>query len=796
MKVVIFLYNKFLKLLKTDANTFISYILTLITIYLCIDRLTEIVLFIFKGIGISYWGPFTYAFAFLCIIFGFLLICESSFNKYRWSKARTSKLHFLYFFSVCFVIILMSMIMQYINLIGWAFIVGLKNFPYVAKVFPELFLPAFSSIVSIIPLFLIAPLVNFFIHDLNDSADAQRSIRDFEGIKLNSSSEATGPYTCEVMMFRSTDKKKNVMIPENKRYEGALFVGNVGSGKTKTLIDPMVAFDIEKKYFFREVGKQTAFNVLSLGLATLKAPYTNTYINENFTMDMLVPVPERMSEYKKQVKKLIHYCDKENNITYKNLGITLLTNTGDSLLELSKVVENYKLKANIIDPLNPNSMGINPFAFDDPIEIGFVISQAFKTIFVNDQAETKDTMFQNISQQAIENLAILLKVMYPKQNNGKLPSLEDMLKLMNNFDLVEKMCEDMKEDPELAEKYALQISYFEKNFYRPPLTDNNSSLSFVGSGREDTQKYLYNVATELDNVLRHPGIRNVLCNRTNNINFYKMFAEGQITLCACVQGNVPFRTFAMLFVLEYQSALYIRPGGYENEGTDEDALIGNYFYIDDINLIKHFSIQGMFTTYRRCKCGLTVTAHNLAEIDQFGGPTFRETLMSNIKTKVVFGDTTAEDTEYWVKEFGTKKRWVYNLDWTPGEEDKPQKRGNAQWTEKPLFTQEKIMQQGFRQVRYKTKNAKGKTERGSGETDFLADRHKVPHDSKEFDFEKFLLAVQSNGNKAESASTTSSGSSSPIINDKQDYMDPDKEDAIFIPLEEKKSRRKKETSNK
>jgi len=786
MKVVIFLYNKFLKLLKTDANTFISYILTLITIYFTIDRLTEIFLLVFRGIGISYWGPIMYAFAYLCPILGFLLICESSFNKYRWSKDRTSKLHFLYFFSICFIITIISMLMQYVNTIGWSIIVGLKNFPYVAKVFPELFLPAFSSMVSIIPIFLIAPLVNWIIDDINDSADALESIRDFEGIKINSDSDPTGPYTCEVVMFRSTDKKKNVTVPENKRFEGTLFVGNIGSGKTKTLIDPMFAFDVEKKYFLKEVGKQTAFNVLNLGLATLKAPYTNSYINDNFTMDMLAPVPERMAEYKKQVKKLIHYCDKNNNIIYKNLGITLLTNTGDSLVELSKVVENYNLKANIINPLDPESMGINPFSFESPLEVSSIISTTFKRIFVNDKAETKDTMLQYISIQAIENLSILLKVMYPRLNNGKLPSLEDLVLLLNNFDLVEKMCEELKEDSELAEQYALQINYFEKNFYKPPvLEDGSNAFSFIGSGREETQKYLYHVSTEIDNVLRHPGIKNVLCNRTNNINFKRMFAEGEITICACVLGSIPFITFAMMFALEYQVGLYARPG-------QEEELIGNFFYIDDINLIKHASIQSMFTSYRRMRCGLVVTAHNLAELDQFGGSNFRETLMSNIKTKAVFGDTTAEDTEYWVKEFGTIKKWKYSLDWTPGKEDEPQTRRGAHWADNPKFSQDQIMQQGFRQVRYKTKDAKGKLERGSGETDFLADRHKVSHESKQFDFEKFLHAVQTGGN----ATNTTTNNSSPILNDKQDTMDPDKEDAIFIPLEQKKTRRKKDTSNK
>ena len=34
--------DAFLKKLKTDRNTFVTYVLTLMSIYICIDRITEI----------------------------------------------------------------------------------------------------------------------------------------------------------------------------------------------------------------------------------------------------------------------------------------------------------------------------------------------------------------------------------------------------------------------------------------------------------------------------------------------------------------------------------------------------------------------------------------------------------------------------------------------------------------------------------------------------------------------------------------------------------------------------------
>ena len=64
--------DKFLKKLNTDRNTFATYVLTLISIYIAVDRLVEMLLMIFTGVSYSYWGPIQYTFALACPIFAFL----------------------------------------------------------------------------------------------------------------------------------------------------------------------------------------------------------------------------------------------------------------------------------------------------------------------------------------------------------------------------------------------------------------------------------------------------------------------------------------------------------------------------------------------------------------------------------------------------------------------------------------------------------------------------------------------------------------------------------------------------
>ena len=75
------LIDKFLKKLNTSRNTFVTYVLTLISFYLAIDRIVEMLLMIFTGVSVSYWGPFMYTFALACPVFAFLFSGSSPLVK-------------------------------------------------------------------------------------------------------------------------------------------------------------------------------------------------------------------------------------------------------------------------------------------------------------------------------------------------------------------------------------------------------------------------------------------------------------------------------------------------------------------------------------------------------------------------------------------------------------------------------------------------------------------------------------------------------------------------------------------
>ena len=115
------------------------------------------------------------------------------------------------------------------------------------------------------------------------------------------------------------------MIPEKLRFEATLVEGATGTGKTATIVEPMCANDIERKFFFRELSKKLGYNALQAGLADLNVPYSNEYLNQNFSLSFLTPKESRFSDYKNYVKDMIKFINPETNeISYRGLGFTLV----------------------------------------------------------------------------------------------------------------------------------------------------------------------------------------------------------------------------------------------------------------------------------------------------------------------------------------------------------------------------------------------------------------------------------------------------------------------------------------
>lgn len=715
MKII----DNFLKKLGVNRNTFATYVLTLITVYLAVDRIVEFMLMLFTGVSYSYWGPIQYTLALACPILAFLF---SGCSEFASTKKKKVTLFNIYIVGLS--IIAISMFTQWINMAAWLLLVFNPGYVDLVTDFSDLIRPALTSLTLLFPVFMIPKIFNFLYFGVNDSKDMSQSIWDYGGIDLSDKKSGHGPYTCEVFLCQDGETAKMITIPESSRYQSMFVCGASGSGKTSLIYEPLIARDLERKFFFREVSKEMGFTALKTGIAKLNGPYDNDYLNSNFNLNMLIPSSGNEDVYKAYMKKMI--LDSSSTITYKNCGITVLSPDREITDHMIDVCKNFGLSYNIIDPSDKDSIGLNPFVYDDTNKIAITISSVLKTMCDISSSDNSENYRESIVMQAIENMSILLKEMYPRMNEGMLPNLNDMLKMFTNFDLVEKMCEILASNEKLKEKYSVQLSYFRKNFYKN------------GSNRGTTEQYIDIVISQLDKLLRLPGVKSILCNRHNNIDFDKMLANGDITFVCTRRGDLgasSHKAFGLFFLISMQNAVLRRPGS-------EKSRVPNFLYIDEFPDFICKATEPIFTMYRKYKIGTTISAQNLEQLDVSSSKgNFKQTILSNCANKIFTGGGSIDELEWWGNEFGQKREWSMqnSIDFDKMKYDS--KHGNVEWKFVPFFKPGKLQSLGTKDCAYKIRGENGKPMSGQGKLNFLESKYKEPKKIKTFDFGRYSDGV-------------------------------------------------------
>ncbi len=725
--------DKFLSKLKTDRNTFITYILVLFSLYIVIDRAIEIIFIGATGMAVNYWGPIKYTFALACLIFAL----EFSFSS-KFVTEDFKKLSFLYIFVAGFYVVVLSMIIQWINKIEWILFFSVPNYEYIFDHFYELIKPAFAATAWYFPIISFFKVFKFYYFTVNDTKDIRDSVFDCPGIDLSDNKTGWGPYTCEMFLCKDSESGKLIKTPESRRFESTLVVGVSGSGKTSMIFEPMIARDFEKMFFFRETSKEMGYTALRTGLATLSHPYSNEYLNEHFNLNMLVPNTNKEKLYKAFMSKMI-LSSNEDGYKYKNCGVTYMAPDYESISRMKEVAENFGLSYCVIDPNDASSIGLNPFVYKDPIKASLTVSAILHRLYTADMPNytninnSVNTLTISLANQAVENLVILLKVVYPKVNDGALPTLEDLYNLMNDFSLVEKTAKVLEEDEELREKYQMQLNYLKKNFYSD--SENAKKMTDI----------IANPAAQIEKLLRYPGVKNILCNRFENKNYDEVLDNGEIVFICTRRGDLGQTTqkaFGLFFLLLMQQSVLSRPG-------TEKTRIPHFLYIDEFTPFITQSTMDIFTLYRKYRVGAIVSSQNLAQLGTDKSET-RQTITANSTTKMVFGNNTPEDNQWWQEEFGDKRQWTFSNDYhtmdaKKGDEnpgyDESYKNIKYSWVKN--YMAGKIQSLKFKQIIYKTKDLKGKNIVGKSKVDFLDSRYKEVQKTKKFNFAKFVQGVSS-----------------------------------------------------
>ena len=754
------LIDRFLKKLNVSRNTFATFILTLLTIYLAVDRIVEMLIMIFTGVSANYWNPIVYTLALACPVFAFVFSGTSSY-----SDTRASKVTLFYTFLIGFYIIALSMFTQYLNAGAWLLFISSKNFVTIVTNFSELVKPAFCAISLYLPLTTVYPFIKFILLTVDDNRNMVQSLWDFRGISLSGNKSKQGQYACNIFLVKDFDDNSKISLSEERRYQSLLVCGGSGTGKTSMIFEPIIAQDIEKKYFFKEASKELGFTALKTGIANLSAPYSDEYLNKNFNLNMLTPSFGKDTLFNTFIKKMVIATSPYN--IYKNIGITYMSPDYETLEQMMGVCDNYNIEYNLIDPSQPEkSIGLNPFIYDDPTKISVIISSALQGVIADEAAEMKDIYREETSLQILENLSILLKLVYPKMHDGILPNMEDLLTLLSNFELVEKMCKILEKDEELSAKYSMELSYFKRAFF------TNSP------NREDTEKNAFQIASRLENLLRAPKIRYILCNRHTNINFDNALKNGEVTFVCTRRGDsgkTAHKAFGLFFLLSMQNSVLSRPG-------NEKSRIPHFLYIDEFPDFLSKDTETIFTMYRKYRVATTISAQSVSQLTY--DPTkenFNSVVLANCANKIYTGGATPiEELEWWANEIGKWRQWDFGQNYDAKTGTMSSTLSNPKIAYQQKLNANRLQNLPQNGCGYKVFADAGFIQRGQGIMYSLSSKYKEKHKSKNYKFSTF--SGVSTSNSEDSKKSSSDEQINPVQNLETKYSFDNQEGAIIIDL--------------
>ena len=216
--------------------------------------------------------------------------------------------------------------------------------------------------------------------------------------------------------------------------------------------------------------------------------------------------------------------------------------------------------------------------------------------------------------------------------------------------------------------------------------------------------------------------------------------NGEI-ITACTRqgdlGETHQKAFGMFVILSFKDAVLRRPG-------EENTRTPHFIYIDEFPLYVNKDTEAFFTLFRKYRCGTLITIQNLSQLTKTSSLAyFKDVVITNTKTQILFGDMTADESKFWEAELGKYKKWTYQAKkiYDDKDPDSAKAQTEAFMAEKKqpdeYYKAGKIVGLKFKQCIYKTKNAGGKTIVGRGMADFINKKYYEEHKCSKFDFELY-----------------------------------------------------------
>ena len=170
-------------------------------------------------------------------------------------KNDDEKIKMFQFTYLLLAILVLFSVSAVINVGFWALLDSIDKYAQNAFYLSEFAISAVRILCLVVPFRLAFSIADYLL-GIYESEDLTKSIAGFVGLTISGNKKKDGTFSCDTVIGTAKGTAIPIVVSEKKRYESTLVQGATGTGKTATVLLPMSALDLEKKFFFREYAKK------------------------------------------------------------------------------------------------------------------------------------------------------------------------------------------------------------------------------------------------------------------------------------------------------------------------------------------------------------------------------------------------------------------------------------------------------------------------------------------------------------------------------------------------------------
>lgn len=432
---------------------------------------------------------------------------------------------------------------------------------------------------------------------------------------------------------------KPVTVYAKDRFLHTLVDGTSGTGKTSSTILPAIRDDLDMRCRAEDIQKERISFMEKEGRISYAPPDGARGFSINDCIPIVRGTAKKTNEEMDRQLSEIRQELERIRIGTPVCGITVLA-PDDSLTDaVCRLCDARGTAYNRIDAVRQpdgthkkNTIGMNPFyiprQMDESAKNQLIVKKAviFSDVMqaITDLKGKADSYFTGLNRQMIANLAILVMATVPVLR-GRQATPSDLQEVINNFSLLPEYVDRLEDLDRSTKQYTFIVRYIREDL--------------LGKGRDKMEDQSRGTRNIINEFLLMPANREIFCSQ-DSIDFDRALENGEVTVCNynLASGDTDAVAFGLFFLLSFNNAVLSRPG-------TEDTRIPHFFYVDELPVLIHPSLEKNFSLFRKYRVSMMVAIQTLDQMEKNEITKYLKGVILGCAHIIVFGRSSLSDME-------------------------------------------------------------------------------------------------------------------------------------------------------